>query len=210
MIGERDGVAEQAAAQVDAGVGEREQRHDHVAGPRVQVVLQALVGRDRRQQALLRRARKLRRRLLAERAGQRGRALQIARATAGRRSSPARSRARRSTGSMPGLEHRDPQRRRPTTTAAGRAPIGERSAARAARANSASATAERHHRDVASCRRSRSPPAPPGRRRRRASAGTRAAGSPTAASSSAERAEREGRVGRHRRAPPVRARRRRR
>ena len=48
VIGEPTASAERVAAEVDAGVGEREQRHDDVAGPRVQQLLQALVGRDRR------------------------------------------------------------------------------------------------------------------------------------------------------------------
>ena len=39
-----EGGAQQAAAEMHAGVGEREQRHDHVAGPRVQLVLEPLVG----------------------------------------------------------------------------------------------------------------------------------------------------------------------
>ncbi len=42
----RDRVAEQVAGHVHARVDEREQRHDHIARPRVQVVLQPFVGRQ--------------------------------------------------------------------------------------------------------------------------------------------------------------------
>ena len=62
---------------MDPGIGEREQRNDHVARPRVKVVLEPLVCRDRRLQALLRRARELRRRLLPERPSQRRCPLEI-------------------------------------------------------------------------------------------------------------------------------------
>ena len=59
-------VAEQPGAQGDARVGQGEERHDHVARPRVQAVLQALVGRDGRAQRQLGTARELGRGLLAE------------------------------------------------------------------------------------------------------------------------------------------------
>ena len=72
-----DRLGQQRSGHVHAGVGEREQRHDHVAGPRVQAVLESLVGRDRRQQPLARGPRQLRRRLLAKRVRQRDAALQI-------------------------------------------------------------------------------------------------------------------------------------
>ena len=96
-----EGVAEQRPRQCDAGVGEREQRHDHVARPRMQARTGAARWRDRRQQAPLRRARELRRRLLAEGAGQRDRPLEAPRGKAGRRSSRARPRAPRSRGRRP-------------------------------------------------------------------------------------------------------------
>ncbi len=82
VIGEVTAALSSVAGHVDARVGEREQRHDHVARPRVQLVLEPFVGRDRRQQALLRRPRELRRRLLAKLPGQRGRPLEV---LAGRR-----------------------------------------------------------------------------------------------------------------------------
>ena len=77
-----DRIFDQPRAQVHSGVRQREYRDDHIAGPRVQAVLDALVERDRGDHALLGRAGQLRRGLLAERAGQHGRALEV---IAGRR-----------------------------------------------------------------------------------------------------------------------------
>ncbi len=62
----------------DARVREREQRHDHVARPRMEALLQPLVRRDRGAEPELSRARELRRRLLAEEPEQFGCALEIA------------------------------------------------------------------------------------------------------------------------------------
>ena len=64
--GGRDSVAEQLPVQVDARVREREQRHDHEAGPGVEPVLKPLVRGDRGRNAQLRRACELGRGLLAE------------------------------------------------------------------------------------------------------------------------------------------------
>ena len=62
---------------MDPRVGERENGHEHVARPRVQLVLEAFVGRNRGAHAELRRARELRGGLLAKRPRQRGGALEI-------------------------------------------------------------------------------------------------------------------------------------
>ncbi len=66
--GERrgQGVDEHAAAQVDPGVGEGEQRNHHVAGPRVQHQLHPLVHRDRPRDGVPRRTARLRQRGLPE------------------------------------------------------------------------------------------------------------------------------------------------
>ena len=66
MIGEVKASREEAAVDRDPRVREREQRHDHVARPRVEELLQPLVRRDRRPEAHADRARQLRGRLLAE------------------------------------------------------------------------------------------------------------------------------------------------
>jgi hypothetical protein len=61
-----EGAAEERAADGDAGVREREERHDQVARPRVVELLEPLVARRRREELRCRGARELRRRLLAE------------------------------------------------------------------------------------------------------------------------------------------------
>ena len=78
VTGELSASLRSATVEVDAGVGQREQRHHDEARPGMQPVLQALVGRDRRGQAALRDIRELGRGLLAKGARQLGRALQIA------------------------------------------------------------------------------------------------------------------------------------
>jgi hypothetical protein len=63
-----EGVGQQAAIDVDARVGEREEWHHDEARPGVQAILHPLVGRDRQCDPALGRASELGRRLLAERA----------------------------------------------------------------------------------------------------------------------------------------------
>ena len=77
MTDEVKELPEERAADRDAGVCEREERHDRVARPRVPEVLEPLVRRDRQHQAPLGGARQLRRRLLPERAEQVRRALEV-------------------------------------------------------------------------------------------------------------------------------------
>ena len=111
VIGEVTASLEELRGHVDAGVGEREQRHDHIARPRVELVLEPLVRRDRRQQALLRRARELGRRLLAERRASASWPARGPRVTAGRRlCQPDRQPGDHRVD--PRLEHRDPDRHR--------------------------------------------------------------------------------------------------
>ena len=120
------------AVELDAGVGEREERHDHPARPRVQAVLQPLVGRDRRGEARARRVGQLRRRLLAERARELGAALEVL--------------ARRRVGARDqadGEARRSP-RRRPTRTS--RARSRRPRAPRPARARSRPSAAPRARR----------------------------------------------------------------
>ena len=187
---------------VHAGVGEREQRHDHVAGPRVQAVLEPLVGRDRRQQALACGARQLRSRLLAKRVRQRDAALQIlARGCIGAgHKSDGETRDHRIDA---GLEHRDPQR------------DGHRHRKR--RANGADASQTHEHAEQADGDRERDQ-----RHVRRVDErdhderaqivdhreGEQEHAQPRRRTwcEQRERTEREGAVGRHRRPPPVRAR----
>ena len=76
VIGDVAASLEQLPVEVDAQVREREQRHDHVARPRVQAVLEPLVDRQRGCDADLGRAGELGRRLLAERARLLGRSLE--------------------------------------------------------------------------------------------------------------------------------------
>ena len=103
------GGGDQVAGQVDAGVGEGEERHDHVAGPGVQRVLQALVRRDRLGQAAPRRGGQPRRRLLAELAGQVGRPVELlARGRVGAGDQPDRQPGDHRVD--PRLVHRDPDR----------------------------------------------------------------------------------------------------
>ena len=97
----RERVVQQPAVEMDAGVGEREQRHDHVARPRVQAVLEPFVGRDRGEHAELRRPGELRRRLLAERPRQLGRALELGAGWRIGADREARSPGRRSSGATP-------------------------------------------------------------------------------------------------------------
>ena len=109
-----DRVAEQLPVDVDAGVCEREQRHDHEARPRVEPVLEPLVRGDRGRDAQLRRARELGRGLLAEGPRQLGHPLEVA----ARRRIGARDEPDREPGDHridPGLEQRHPdgRRRRP-------------------------------------------------------------------------------------------------
>ena len=66
VIRECSASSKASAAQRDPGVGQREDRHDHVAGPGVEQVLQPLVGGDREPQAELGLAGQLGRRLLPE------------------------------------------------------------------------------------------------------------------------------------------------
>ena len=73
--GER--VAQEARRDRDARVGEGEHGHDHVARPRVEELLQALVGRDRRLHPDLRRPGQLGCGLLAEQAKEIARALEV-------------------------------------------------------------------------------------------------------------------------------------
>ena len=75
--GRRERAREEAAVDRNAGVRQREERHDHVARPRVEEVLQPLVGRDRGLEPDPRRARELGRRLLAEQPEQVGGALEV-------------------------------------------------------------------------------------------------------------------------------------
>ena len=105
-----DRVGEQAAGDVDARVGEREERHDHVAGPGVEGVLDALVRRDRLGEAAPRGRGEPGGRLLAELAGEVGGPLELVARAAGRRWSPGRSRGRRSPGRSP--THTAPPRSR--------------------------------------------------------------------------------------------------
>ena len=140
MIGELSASFEQPARHVHAGVGEREQRHDHVAGPRVQAVLEALVGRDRRRSrpaapSAPARAWAARETSAPARSRARG-----PRATAGRRSSRARSRAPRSPGRCPTRTSR-PTGRRATATDTGRSHCGARARAASSTPNSATAIA---------------------------------------------------------------------
>ncbi len=72
-----DGAAENLAADVRAGVGQREERDDQVARPRVQPVLEPLVRRDRRRDPTLGLACQLGGRLLAELSRERGRLLEV-------------------------------------------------------------------------------------------------------------------------------------
>ena len=147
MIGEVNARERRPPLTRDARVREREQRHDHVARPRVEELLQPLVGRDRRGQPDARGARELGRRLLAEEPEEVGRALEI--------DARGRRRERQQADREPGhdridarLEEREPQRRR-------RAPRS-RSAARHAAAcvlsssaaNSATATSSGDEREV--------------------------------------------------------------
>ena len=125
--GRREGAREEAAVDRDARVRKREERHDHVARPRVVEVLQPLVRRDRVLEPDLRGARKLGRRLLAEQPEQVGGALEV----------DARGRIR--VGEQPHheaddhrvdarLEDGDPHRR--AEHGVRRAPAGRRTAAR--------------------------------------------------------------------------------
>ena len=71
-------MREKAAAQVDAGVGEREERDNRVAGPGMPEALQTLVRRDGRPQRAARRAGEVAGWLLAEEPEEVGRALEVA------------------------------------------------------------------------------------------------------------------------------------
>ena len=163
-----DRVGEEPAGQRDAGVGQPEQRHDAVAGPRVVDALQPLVRRQGRVQPGHRGAGQLRGRLLAEPAEQPGRLLQAL--------PPGRVRRRGQPDRQPGHHRVDPagQQRRPHHDAGQqvrRRPVDaerehpdHRRPARARRPGSARAPPTR-------CTRPRSRAATPGRRRRRWSAG---------------------------------------
>ena len=71
------GAREEASVDHDAGIGEGEQRHDHVTGERVKDLLKALVRRDRRAQAGSSRLGILGGRLLAKDAEQVRRPLEV-------------------------------------------------------------------------------------------------------------------------------------
>ena len=102
---------EQAAGDVHAGVGEREQRQHDVADPRVQFVLHALVGRDRGRHPPLHRSRELGRGLLAERTRQRAGPLEVpALGRVGARHEPHGESADERVDAR--LQHRHPQRHR--------------------------------------------------------------------------------------------------
>jgi hypothetical protein len=104
-----DRVAEKVSVDVDADVREREERHDREARPRVQPVLEPLVGRDRRGDAQLRGAGERGRRLLAERARQPRHLLEVgARRWVGAGHEP--DGEARDDRIDPGLAHGDPHR----------------------------------------------------------------------------------------------------
>ena len=102
-------MGQEAAADRDARVREREERHEDVARPRMPELLQAVVRRDRRLQAEPRLARELRRRLLPEEPEEVGRPLEVAaRGWVRVRQQPHRESGHDRIDS--GLEERDPER----------------------------------------------------------------------------------------------------
>ena len=109
VIGERERVAEAVGVEVDAGVGEREQRHDHVARPRVDSAWRRSFGDTAPRAPSIAAAAELGRRRLAEGARERA-----ARSTS-RRSRRVHGDSRPSaTPAIVGMdarhEHREPQR----------------------------------------------------------------------------------------------------
>ena len=208
VIGDVTASPSSCAVEVDAGVREREQRHDHEAGPGMEPVLEPLVRGDRGRDAQLRRARELGRGLLAERARQLRHALEVG----ARR----RIRARDEADREPGDDRVDARlvAARPRWPRRGSTAAGPRQAIGAYR--SATSDAEEAERRSRAERTTTSLRVHRGdheqrhevvedRERQQADAQARAAGS-----HQREHAEREGGVGRHRGSPAVRARRRRR
>ena len=131
MTGEVKARARKLAVDRDAGVGQREQRHDHVARPRVVELLQPLVRRERRRSARL---------------APSGRApASAARGTAGTGRSPAPGRRgrrgrRRSAAPSPGRRRPGRRRTRDSATQAATAEQRRRPARTAPRAPGRSRT----------------------------------------------------------------------
>ena len=155
------GAREEVAVDRDADVGEREERHDHVARPRVVELQQAGVRRDGCPQAGAGRARQLRGRLLAEAAEEVGRPLELA---AAGRVGPGDQADREAEHDRVDRPTRRAPPRRPRRAASrrgrrGSAPPARPGSGRRRRARSAAARGRRCR-----CRRSRSRA---GRRRRR-------------------------------------------
>ena len=153
-----EGAREEVAVDRDAGVREREQRHDHVARPRVHSAAGgARSGETRRLDA--RRAERASSGVGCSRksAEEVGRVLEVARARRGRRSMISPTRQPDDDRVDAGLVAARPRARRRAARRPRRARMPARRAARAMTAKSADRDQQRHERDVARCRRSRSP-----------------------------------------------------